>query len=197
MLRIVNIEEIQNMLSSISGLVDLQQRRDANFDDKVKLWLAKLEKMLERNRIMQVGEVATLRGLILSAENGITPPGIEIHGNSTKRKIIEAAVTFSLRQASSVVSTILQKEVDRISDAERMMRQIIAMAKSKGLIPEIPEASDHTEVLKFIWRTLSANPEIAPGTTNVEGLVGPHDALIILDRIIASDLQTTKLHLES
>ncbi|MCU7843321.1 MAG: hypothetical protein KZQ93_05730 [Candidatus Thiodiazotropha sp. (ex Monitilora ramsayi)] len=189
MLRIVNIEEIQNMLGSISGLINLQQKNDLNFDEKAKLWLSTLEKILESNRIMQVGEVATLRGLVLSAENGIIPPGIEMHGRSSKRKIVEAAITFSLRQASSLVSDFLQKEVDRVSDAERMMRQLIAMAKAKGLIQKIPNGNDHTEVLKFIWRTLSADPEIAPGTINVEGLVGPHDALIVLDRIIASDLQ--------
>lgn len=190
MLRIVNIEEVQNMLSSISGLVDLQQRRDYSFDEKVKVWLAKLEKILESNRIMQAGEVATLRGVVLSAENGIIPPGIEIHGRSSKRKIAEAAVTFALRQASSLVSDLLQKEVGRVSDAERMTRQLVAMAKAKGLINQIPNGNNHTEVLKFIWRTLSGDPEIAPGTTNVEGLVGPHDALIVLDRIIASDVQT-------
>lgn len=190
MLRIVNIEEIQNMLGSISGLVDMQQQLDPNFDEKVKLWLAKLEKILESNRIMQVGEIATLRGLILSAENGIIPPGIEIHGRSSKRKIVEAAITFSLRQSSSLVSDFLQKEVDRVSDSERMMRQLLALAKAKGLIQQIPDGSDHNEVLKYIWHTLSSDPEIAPGTINVEGLVGPHDALIVLDRIIASDLRT-------
>lgn len=190
MLRIINIQEIQNMLSSISGLVDIQQCHDPNFDDKVKLWLAKLEKMLESNRIMQVGEIATLRGLILSAEDGIIPPGIEIHGKSSKRKIVEAAVTFSLRQSSKLVSDFLQNEVNRVSDAERMMRQLLALAKAKGLIQQIPDDSNHTEVLKYIWHTLSEDPEIAPGTINVEGLVGPHDALIILDRMIASDLKT-------
>ncbi len=189
MLRIVNIEEIQKILSSISGLVDLQQRRDSNLDEKVKLWLAKLENILENNRIMLVGEVATLRGTILSSEKGIIPPGVEIHGRSSKRKIVEAAVTFSLRQASGLVSDYLKKEVDRVSDAERMMRQLIAMAKAKGLVLQIPNRNDHTEVLKFIWRTLSSDPGIAPGTTNVEGLVGPHDALIVLDRIISSDLR--------
>ena len=189
MLRIVNIEEIQNILSSISGLVDLQQRRDSNFDEKVKSWLIMLEKVLENNRIMQVGEVATLRGIILSAENGIIPPGVEIHGRASKRKIVEAAMTFSLHQASTLVSCFLQKEVDRVSDAERMMRQLIAMAKAKGIIPQNPNGNNHSEVLRLIWRKLSNDQEIAAGTINVEGLVGPHDALIILDRIIAQDLK--------
>jgi hypothetical protein len=190
MLRIINIEEIQNMQSSISGLIDMQQCHDPNFNDRVKLWLAKLEKILENNRIMQVGEIATLRGLILSAENGIVPPGIEIHGKSSRRKIVEAAVTFSLRQSSKLVSDLISIEVNRISDAERIMRQLLALAKAKGLNLQIPDNVNHTEVLRYIWRALSDDPEIAPGTVNVEGLVGPHDALIILDRMIASDLKT-------
>jgi hypothetical protein len=189
MLRIVNIEELRQMLNSLSGLVDLQQRRDSSFDEKTKTWLAKLEKILESNRLMQVGEVAVLRGLILAAENGIIPPGVEIPARPNKRKIVEGAVTFSLRQASSIVSSFLQKEIERISDAERMMRQLIAMAKAKGLIQQLPNGNDHTEALSFIWRSLSNDQELAPGTINVEGLVGPHDALIILDRIIASDLE--------
>ena len=189
MLCIVNIEEIQNILSSISGLVDLQQRHDSNFDEKVKSWLALLEKVLESNRIMQVGEIATLRGVILLAENGIIPPEVGIRDRMSKRKIIEAATTFSLRQAATLISGFLQKEVDRVSDAERMMRQLIAMAKAKSLIPQILHGKNHSEELKLIWRTLASDPEIAPGIINVEGLVGPHDALIVLDRVIARDLK--------
>lgn len=189
MLRIINIEEIENILSNISGLIDLHQQRDSNFDEKVKAWLSMLEKALESNRIMQVGEVATLRGIILSAENGIIPPEINIHGRMSKRKIVEAATIFSLRQASTLLSDFLQKEIDRISDAERMMRQLIALAKAKGIISQLPNENNHSEELKLIWRTLSDDQEIAPGTINVEGLVGPHDALIILDRIISQDLK--------
>ena len=189
MLRIVNIEEIQNMLNSVSGLVDVQQRHDSTFDEKVKMWLAKLEKILENNKIMFAGEIATLRATILAAENGIIPPGMEMYGRTGKRKIVEAAATLSLRNASHLVTDYLRKEVDRVADAERMMRQIISMAKAKGLITAIPNGSDHTEMLKSIWLTLTADPELAPGTINVEGLVGPHDALIVLNRIMASDLR--------
>lgn len=192
MLRIVNIEEIQNVSSSISRLVDLQQRHDSNFNEKVKLWLAKLEAILESNRIMQVSEIATLRGIILSAENGIIPSGVEIHGRLSKRKIIEAAVTFSLRQASSSISDFLKKELDRVSDATLLMRQLMAMAKAKCLILQIPNGNNYDQVLKIIWHTLSSDSEIAPGTTSIEGLVGPHDALIILDRIISSDLKRSQ-----
>ncbi len=187
MLRIINLEEIQRELNSISELVDLQQSRDFRFGEKVKLWLSNLEEIFKRNHLMQVGGLATLRGIILSAEMGIVPQGVEFHGTLAKRKIIEAAISFSLRQAGNIVTEVLQKEVDRIAEAERMMRQIIALAKVKGLLQQIPDGAEHTEMLKNLWQTLSNNPDIAPGTVNIEGLVGPHDSLIILDRLIAMD----------
>ena len=189
MLRIINIEEIHRMLNNVSVLVDLQQRHDSAFDENVKIWLAKLEKILESNQIMFTCEIASQRATILAAENGILPPGMEMYSGIGKRKIVQAAATLSLRNASRLVTDYLRKEVDRVADAERMMRQIIAMAKAKGLITAIPIGNDHTELLKSIWRNLAADAELAPGTINVEGLVGPHDALIILDRIMASDLQ--------
>ena len=188
MLRIVNIEEIQRMLNSVSGLVDVQQRHDSTFDEKVKMWLTKLEKILESNRIMFAGEIASQRATILAAENGILPPGMEMYSGIGKRKIVQATATLSLRNASRMVTDYLRKEVDRVADAERMMRQIIAMAKAKGLITAMPIGNNRTEALKSIWRNLAADAELVPGTINVEGLVGPHDALIILDRIMASDL---------
>ena len=191
MLHIANLEEIQGEIIKISGLVDLQQRRDFSFDEKVKLWLSNLEKILENNRIMQAGEIASLRAMIISAENEIVPPGIEVNGRVTKRKILEATLSYALHQAGNIVSEYLEEDMTRISGAERMVRQLIAMAKAKGLFQQIPDGNDHTKALKIIWQTLSEDPDIAPGTINVEGLVGPQDALIILDRIIAIDKSTS------
>ena len=76
MLRIVNLEEIQGILLHISGLVDLQEQRDPNFVRDVKQWLSKLEKTLDSNRMAVAGNVAALRGLIISAEQGIIPAGV-------------------------------------------------------------------------------------------------------------------------
>jgi hypothetical protein len=187
MLRIVNLEEMQREIMKISALVDLQQRRDFSLEEKVKGWLANLEKTLESNHFMQAGEIAALRGMILSAENGIVPPAVAFHGLATRQKIVAAAISFALRQAGSVVSEVLKEDVSRVAGAERMMRQLVAIAKAKNLLQPVSANNNHTESLKFIWRTLAKDADIAAGTINVEGLVGPHDALILLDRIIASD----------
>jgi len=188
MLRIVNLEEIERMLLRVPALVDLQDRGNPDFAQDVKQWLSELEKVLESNRIAVAGTVAALRALVISAERGVIPVGVEFHGRPTRRKIQEAAGAYVLRQSGDLVSSVTQRERERVAEAERLTRQLVALAKAKGLIQEVPSGGDFTEILKGIWRTLSADPDISGGTVNVEGLVGPYDALIVLDRIITSDI---------
>lgn len=187
MLRITNLEEIQRLLLRIQYLVDIQERRDSDFVCEVKEWLSKLEKVLDNNRMPVAGNVAALRGLLISAERGVIPAGVEFQGRSTKRKILDAAASYVLRQTGDLVSSIIQKDHERIAEAERLIRQLVAIAKAKGLLQERPTGDNFADILKAFWRTLSADPELSPGTVNVEGLIGPNDALIILDRTITSD----------
>ena len=189
MLNIVNLEEIQSILLLIPALVDLQQQRDSDFVEEVKNWLKKMEKVLENNRIPAVGNVATLRGVLISAERGVIPVGIELHGRPTGHKIKEATAADVLRHVGELVSNVIHQDRERVAEAKRLGRQLVALAKTKGLICELPSGEQYTEMLKVMWRTLSSDPDISPGTVNVEGLVGPHDALIILDRTITSDIQ--------
>ena len=188
MLRFVNLTEIQNMLLKVSELTDLQDLRDFNYVEKTKRWLSDLEKILENNRMIQAGEIAALRGTIVSAENGIFHDGVEFLAKPTKRKMVEAAASAAIRQATRLISNMLQEEIARFAEAERLVRQLIAIGKAKGLLQQIPENGNHTETLKNIWRMISLDPDIAPGAVNVEGLVGPYDALILLDRIIVADI---------
>lgn len=189
MLNIVNLEEIQSILLLIPALVDLQQQRYSDFVEEVKNWLKKMEKVLENNRIPAVGNVAALRGVLISAERGVIPVGIELRGRPTGRKIKEATATDVLRHVGELVSNVIHQDRERVAEAKRLGRQLVALAKTKGFIRELPSGEQYTEMLKVMWRTLSSDPDISPGTVNVEGLVGPHDALIILDRTITSDIQ--------
>lgn len=190
MLRFVNLVEFQDTLLKVSELVDLQDLRDFNYVTRTKSWLADLEKALENNHMVEAGQIAALRGTIVSAEDGIFQNGAEFLAKPTKRKMVEAATSAAIRHASTLVTQVIQPDIARIGEAERTVRQLIAIGKAKGLLHEIPENGDHTEVLRFIWRRLAQDPDIAPGIVNVEGLVGPYDALILLDRVLVSDVTT-------
>jgi len=188
MLRIVNLEEIQGMLLRIPGLVDLQKRGDTGFAQEVGQWLSELEQLLHNNNMSVAGNIAALRALLISAERGVIPAEIEFHGRPTKRKIQEAAAAYVLRQTGDLISSVLEKDHGRVAEAERMARQMLALAKAKGLIRERPDGENFTDILKGAWMSLSSDPDISPGAINVEGLVGPQDALIVLDRAISSDI---------
>lgn len=187
MLRIVNIEEIQDMLLRVSGLVELQENRGAGFVDEVMTWLESLEKVLSNNRMLVAANLAALRGVLLSAKRGVMPEGIRIHGRITSRKIAEAAASDVLRAAAELASSAILPDSSSVADAERQSRQIVVLARAKGLSLSLPEGHDRSGALKTLWRTLATDPDIGPGTVNVESLVGPNDALIILDRAISRD----------
>ncbi|MDG6223032.1 MAG: hypothetical protein IAX21_01560 [Candidatus Bathyarchaeota archaeon] len=187
MLRIVNLEEIQNQLLQIPVIVELGERGDFGFVSSVKRWLIQMEQILKNNKLCVSANVAGLRAMVISAELGTIPVGINFKGRVTKRKVREAVASQSITSAVDIVSDRIGKDIERIEDAERITRQLISIAKRKGLIAELPRGNNFSDALKSIWKSMSADPVLVQGLTSVEGLVGPHDALILLDRAIVAD----------
>lgn len=191
MLRLVNLEEIQNLLLRIPRLVDSLEQRDPNFVQKVRQWLTVVEEVLVNNRMPLGGNIAALRGTLDATERGAFPPGLNFHGRPTARKIKEATGADVVRRAGELISNALQDDVSRIAEAERLSHQLIALGKSMGLIVDGISDSAPTQKLKDIWKSISADPNIAPGAVRLESLVGQNDALILLDRAITTDTVPT------
>ena len=187
MLRIVNLEEIQNHLLRVPAIVQLSQQRDINFISETKKWLTQLECTLKNNQLPVSANIAALRGNIISSEQGNIPTGIRFEGHATKRKIKEATASQSLSQAVDIITCSIQKDVDRINEAERVTRQLVSIAKNKGLITELPHGKNFSAILQHIWKKMAADQILSQGVVSVEGLVGPNDALLVLDRTITAD----------
>ena len=187
MLRLVNLEEIQNLLLRIPRLVNGLEQRDPNFVQNVRQWLTIVEEVLVNNRMPLSGNIAALRGTLNATERGAFPPGLTFHGRPTARKIREATGADVIRRAGELISNAVQDDVSRIGEAERLSHQLIALGKSMGLIVGGVSDSTGTQKLKDIWNTISADPNIAPGAVRLESLVGQNDALILLDRATTTD----------
>jgi hypothetical protein len=187
MLRIVNLEEIQNLLLRVPYIVDLNEQRDSSFVSAVKKWLTELETVLKNNHMHFSANVAALRGNLISVDHGSIPTGISIKGRITKRKVREATASQSVSQAVDIVSCNIQKDVERVTEAERIMGQLVSIAKTKGIITRVPKGKNFTDALKAIWKTMAGDQVLCQGVVSVEGLVGPHDALLILDRTITAN----------
>lgn len=186
MLRIVNYEEIRGLLLLLPKLADRLERKEAGFPDQAKNWLKAVEKVLANNRMLEAGNVATLRAVLLSAERGIIPQGITFRAKPTARKIRDAVYADVLRRAEELLSGAIRDDGFRIAEAERLGLRLIARAKAKGIIPPQMPEGDHIETIKSIWRAMTADPDIGLGTTSLLGLLGPYDSLIIVDRLLAA-----------
>jgi hypothetical protein len=188
MLRIANFEEIQGVLLRTSDLANQMARGDASFSQETRSWLETLEQVLIKNRLYVAGSVASLRAAILAAERGVIPAGVAFRGQPTRRQIRDATAADALRSANDLVANAIREDAARIAEAERLCRQIVVLASSKKLIPVIMGGLDHTAYLKTVWQAISADPDVAPGATRLEGLVWFYDVLVVLDRTMVGDL---------
>lgn len=187
MLRIVNIEEIEGLLRRIPPLIDRMEQRDTDFVGSVRRWLTSLEQALENNRMPTAGEIAALRGVVASADRGMIPEGIKLSGRLTNRKLREVVAGDVVRRATTIASDVIRNDRARVDESDRIVRQMLAIARAKGLIPTSNNGPGSPEVLKGMWQTLRADSDTAAGAVNTEALIGPHDAIILLDRAIARD----------
>ena len=187
MLRVVNLEEIQNLLLQVPGIVELGDKGEFGFVSSVKNWLTHMEIVLKSNKLSVSANVAALRGYLVSSEKGVIPADISFVGRVSKRKVREATASHSISSAVEIVSEKISKDIERVEEANRVLRQLVCIAKRSGVVFDLPSDKNFGEALKSIWSKMSKDQVLAQGVVSVEGLVGPHDALILLDRTITAD----------
>ncbi len=187
-MRIVNFEEIQGMLLRVPGLINSHEKRDQHFFTFVKDWLIQMEQILANNHLPVTANVAVLRGVLISTERGLSPNDIVFKGKATMRKIKEASAAEILRRAVELVSDAIKVPARQISEGEMLMQQLLALAALKGLLSVNLNVEKHSDKLKIIWQAINADPELAPVSTHLTGLVGFSDALILLDRLLPPNL---------
>ncbi|MGP8319579.1 MAG: hypothetical protein ACT6FD_02115 [Methanosarcinaceae archaeon] len=188
MLHIVNLEEIQNILLQVPELVNCLEKHDTNFTDLVKEWLTQAEQVLVNNRLPIAADVAVLRGVLISAERGVLPIGMEIIGRNTRRKVKDGAAAEVLRKTDEIISHEISGYASQVQEGERLARQLVALARQKGMIPASSGASNRTGMLNAIWGAMSKDTELEAGTTHLAGLVGKYDALILIDRMLPANI---------
>lgn len=184
MLRLVNLEEIQNLRLHVPELVQILERHEPKFVDGVKAWLAQVEQALLNNRMPVAAEVATLRSVLIGAERGVMPPGLIFSGRTTPRKVKDAAAAEVLRKADEIVSNAIRTAAEQFAEGERLARQMMALAQHKGLLAAGATFGSPAARARALWDAMRSDPDLGPGTTHLAGLVGVYDALILLDRLL-------------
>lgn len=188
MLRIVNLEEFHRLLLLVPALVDDLESRSADAPGGVRAWLVAVEGALENNRMPLAGSIAALRARLDSASKGAVPDGVVIAGSVSRRKVRYAVAAEVLKDAVDTVTAELESDDGRIDEADRLARQLVVAAQLKGMVNGAPAVADRADAIQALWAAVLAEPEIGAGAVHLLSLVGPNDAVIVLDRAITRDV---------
>jgi hypothetical protein len=193
MLRIMHIEEIEGLLRQLPELVNQQQQRSTGFLANVGSWLNSLEQVFTANRLYQAGNIAMLRSSLIAAEQGQLPAGLQFRARPSRSRIMNAVATQAVQRAAEVAATLIAENRPRLEEAERVARQIVAAALSRGLIAARPREVNNTHYLRMLRRSLATSSDLESAVAHLEGLVGPHDALVLIDRALTPHLEVSPM----
>lgn len=185
MLSIVHVDRIQDCLRSVSGVVDAQQRRDADFPRKVLEWLTHAEAILHDARQASLSQISALRSHLLS-----TQYSRKKNTGQSRRVTLEAAASEALAKGQGILSTLIEPRLSQIAEGESLALRVLAVASVKGLLQTISHEKKHQDKLKDILEFLKKDTDTAAATAHFLGILGPVDALIILDRALGNRLES-------
>ena len=135
MLRIMQAEEIASLLLLLPDLVRQQELRSTDFVPNAGEWLNSLEGVFAASRLYQTGSIAMLRSGLVAVEQGHLPAGLQFRGHPTRSRVLNAVASQVLQRAAELASTLIAENQPRFAEAERVAQQIVATARSRGLIP--------------------------------------------------------------
>jgi hypothetical protein len=182
-LNVVQVEAFQQLLLEVPRLVDRIERRSSGLAGHVLDWLKRVEAALENNKIASVSRIAALRAQLLQAGRGVQGADVQVTGRPTRRKIEDATAAMALQRGNQLLHDVIAERESVFGEAERLMRQLVAVAEAKGIVracrEHVPAAP-----LPCIQQAMAADADLAGGYVRLVSLVGKYDAAIFLDRAL-------------
>jgi len=196
MLRLIQLEEIEALLREAGGLVGLQEDRDPDFAAQTLAWLKRFESALEANGLVEAALIAGLRSAIASAASGTIPPGVVTRGQPTRSKVVALLAGQALQRCVEIGATIVASNRQRYAEAELVAQRLVAALRSLDVVVPEDLMATHGEWLHAVRRVVAGRAELEPAMVHLEGLVGPADALVLLDRALGASARVTPAVLE-
>lgn len=185
MLHIVQLEEIDDHLRRLPSVIALYRERDSRFLDEVDRWLTRVEEILQNNRLPIAGIVASSRASMLMARDGVFTGECEATRRVSARRRQDAVASHVLAAVAETVNGAVQADRLRMEEASRIALHAITVARAAGLLQGREIQSSDAEFAKWLLQTLKNSEATLQAAVQLEGLIGPVDATIILDRQLA------------
>lgn len=180
-LTVAQYEEVVDLLRQVPPLVDRLQARRHDFVDEVLRWLKQAEAVLESNRLPAVSRVAACRALVVGAARGVQVPEVVLTGRPSRRRLEEAAASLALDRGSSALQEVIAERQAVLAEAERIARQVLAVAAAKGYLDGRDERPPQ-DFLEQLRHRLAGDADLASAHAHLVALVGTADVLVLLDR---------------
>ena len=116
------------------------------------------------------------------------PGDLTLVGRATGRKIREATASEMLRHGNDVLRAVIAERQASFQEAERIARQLLAVAHLKGMLPAASDAQSQQRFIVELRDRVVADQGLATAYAHLVGLVGATDALVFLDRAMPSVL---------
>jgi hypothetical protein len=183
-LNVIQYEEIVALLRRVPVLVDELEARRSSFVDDVLAWLKQAEGAMEHNRLPVVSQIAAGRATLIEAGRGVQTRELAFVGRPTTRKIQEATAAMVLERSNDLLHGAIAERQAVFQEAERICRQVLAVAEAKGFIQACSDGRPHQAFLGCLQQHVAGDQDLASVYLHLVALVGKTDVLIFLDRAL-------------
>lgn len=193
-MRLAALEQLDRVLLRVPALVTAAEQGELATGTDVHDWLVELEGLLGGRQVEAAASVAALRGLLWVASRGIVPAGMAFTSTPTARRVREATTVEVIRQAEAAVAAAMVGTRAQGLEAERVMRQVVAVARQKQLPGAAAPGPADDRQRAALWHRLTTDADIAGAATRIVGLVGEADALVLLARALEEPTPASETH---
>ncbi len=167
------VNQLKPSLLKLPDLVTAVQNKKFTSVNDLFDWLILLEERLKQLNYTECAEIAGLRAQL--AEQKFVLNG---KPNERKKRQLQKALAI-VYPAQETISSLLKPLEDKIEQARDIVRQMLNVAYSMGIVPEATP-QHFTSHIHHVWSILANHDQLKNGINNIKLLVGMTDGLQIL-----------------
>lgn len=173
MLRLMQYEELAQLLLGATDVLGAFRRQDPGFEARALAWLGDVEEALRNNRLGLSATVAAARTQLIAGRAG---RGRAVRDGQRPTRSARLSETVGVvRSTVEQLTEELRATRARLDEADALARQVLALGAATGVLSGgMGEAE--------CFARLRADPHTAGGIVQLLALVGAQDALVVIGR---------------
>ncbi len=180
-------DDIQVLFEQVPILINRYESHDSGFVEATKRWFREIEEILKRNKAPQVSELASMRGMITAAEDGIRDPSFIVEQGVRSSKIPAAVASISLKRAQEILNMMMEPFNRNLDEAQTIMRKIMVISGQSGILIPFYNSNGELKIpVADIWRYLVEVANIGDGLMRVLSLISYEDAVCLMAECLDS-----------